>query len=151
MEEFFKFAVYGVLFIIYLVSQVRKMKKKAEEEGKYVPQSSPKQVVIKAPTANERNIDYNKPKSSTNRRSKSVLVSKTNKTKVVDYKTFDEEELVNDPYDSNQMQDIDASSKQHFSPNEMREEQDIENVDWLKDKKSLKRAFIASEILQRKY
>ncbi|MDF2456247.1 MAG: hypothetical protein K0R51_2240 [Cytophagaceae bacterium] len=159
MEHYIKYAFYGVLFIIYVVSQVRKMRKKAEEERASEP-APVKPVVAKQVTATSKTVfDYKGKREMKTREKKSIL---THKDKEVErnpivYKPVADEELIAEALLQDRRKEEKALKEdrkpladEHLEPY-MEQSKYKMNLDWLKDKNNLKKAFIASEVFQRRY
>jgi hypothetical protein len=164
MEQYFKFIFYAILFIIYIVSQVRKMKKKAEEEKAQLP--VPKKEVISKPipTISREVADY-KGKMVMKTATKRVPLLKKEILKVpVVYKPVADEELMAEAQlientlkaRKKEEKELKGERKllndEHLQPySDLAKKRPINTAHWLKEKTNLKMAFIASEIFQRKY
>lgn len=158
MEQYLKFAFYGVLFIIYVVSQVRKMRKKAEEERTLEPVPV-KPVVTKQVVSNsKKEFDYKGKRELKTKERKPAFAPKTpNEDKPIVYKPVADEELIAEALLENRKKEekaLKADRKplpdEHLEPYIEQSKQKM-NLDWLKDKNNLKKAFIASEVFQRRY
>jgi hypothetical protein len=157
MEEYFKFALYAVLFVIYVVSQVRKMRKKAEEEKALQPQ--PVKPIVAKPVApvSKKVFDYKGKREMKSRERKPIFAQKEIEHKPIAYKPVADEELIAEAFleerkiaEKALKQDRKALSDEHLEPYVDHSKHKM-NLDWLKDKANLKRTFIAAEIFQRKY
>ena len=152
MEEFFKFGLYGVLFIIYVVSQLRKMKKKAEEEKALQPEP-----VKPVATVSKKAFDYKGKREMKTRERKPIFSQKEVERKPIAYKPVADEELIAEALlqdrkkeEKTLKEDRKPLADEHLEPYTEQSKSKM-NLDWLKDKANLKRTFIAAEIFQRKY
>ena len=155
--EYLKFVFYAVLFVIYIVSQVRKMKKKAEEEKATQPQSV-RPVVTKAAVPASKNVfDYKGKREMKAKERKAIFSQKEVEHKPIVYKPVADEELMAEALleeRKTQVKELNKDRKpladEHLEPYTDHFKGKM-NLDWLKDKANLKRTFIAAEIFQRKY
>lgn len=158
MEEYFKFALYAVLFVIYVVSQVRKMKKKAAEEKALQPESVKSVVAKKVAPVSKKVFDYKGKREMKGKERKSIFAQKEVEQKhPIVYKPVADEELIAEALLEQRKQDEKVMKQErkalpdeHLEPY-MGQTKNKMNLDWLKDKANLKRTFIAAEIFQRKY
>lgn len=157
MEEYFKFALYAVLFVIYVVSQVRKMKKKAEDEKALQPEAIKSVVAKKTVPTSQKVFDYKGKREMKGRVRKPVFAQQQVEDKPIVYKPVADEELIAEALleerkqeKKTMKQDRKALPDEHLEPY-MDQTKEKMNLNWLKDKANLKRTFIAAEIFQRKY
>ncbi len=157
MEHYLKYAFYGVLFIIYVVSQVRKMRKKSEEKRALDPQPVKPVVIKQAAATSKKAFDYKGKREMKTRERKSMLTQQEVERKPVTYKPVADEELIAEALLQDRRKEekaLNADRKpladEHLEPY-MEPSKHNMSLDWLKDKNNLKKAFIASEVFQRKY
>lgn len=156
MEQYFKFALWGVIFTIYLVSQLRKMRKQAEAK-KVLPPEPAKPLVAKPMTAPpSKAFDYKGKREMKGKQRKSVFAQKEEDKPVV-YKPVADEELMAEALLEERKQeekvlkqDRKPLADEHLQPYAEQPKSNM-NLNWLKDKANLKRTFIAAEIFQKKY
>jgi len=157
MEEYYRFILPAIFFVIYLINQVRKLKKQAEVEKSLQPQPV-KPVVAKqvAPTA-QKAFDYKGKREMKARERKPIFKQKEEEDKPIVYKPVADEELIAEALlqerrieEKTLKQDRKPLAEEHLQPYTQQTPNKM-NLDWLKDKANLKRTFIAAEIFQRKY
>ncbi|MBC7487871.1 MAG: hypothetical protein H7282_14100 [Cytophagaceae bacterium] len=156
--EYLKFVFYAVLFVIYIVSQVRKMKKKAEGEKALQPQPVKPYVTKAAAPVSKKVFDYKGKREMKTRERKPLFSQQEIEHKSITYKPVADEELIAEAL----LQDRKIEEKALKEERKPLAEEQLKpyttdhskgkmNLDWLKDKANLKRTFIAAEIFQRKY
>ena len=155
--EYLKFAFYAVLFVVYIVSQVRKMKQKAEAEKALKPQQSKPVVVQQAALVSKKVFDYKGKREMKVREKKPIFSQREVERKPIVYKSVVDEELIIESLLKERKIEEKALKEErkpladehleHYTDHSKKKI----NLDWLKDKANLKRTFIAAEIFQRKY
>jgi hypothetical protein len=162
MEQYFKFILYAVLFLIYIVSQVRKMKKKAEEEKALQPEVL-KEVVVKP--VSKKVFDYKgKREFKSKKKFASFSQRHEEEDKPIVYKPVADEELIAEAQliektlQDRRLEEQALKGERKALENEYLEpytgqgrKQANDTANWLKNKSNLKKAFIASEIFQKRY
>ena len=173
MEDIIKFGFYAVIGIIYIVSQLRKAKNKQAEEQR--GSDFDPTLVIGHKPVKVQTVQKNKPvtqqEDASNYRSVRKLkpllkakIAEVPKVKV-EYKTLDMFDVLEDEdskvkrileerrvEESVMRKDRTSQTEEHLHPYvASKEQKKLEHVSWFHKKNSLKQAFIASEIFNRKY
>jgi hypothetical protein len=165
MEDIIKFLFYAVIFVIYIVSQLRKAKKKQEEErANQDPVPVPPVRKMVSMDSSER-LQEDKQLRKLRESKPSLLRRKTNvaekQEKRVEYKSleadYSEEEQVSLTL-SERRQEEERMSKEsiafaqeHANPYTQRMQSTSDTLSWIRTKSNLKKAFIASEVFNKKY
>ncbi|MDB5255585.1 MAG: hypothetical protein JWM14_280 [Chitinophagaceae bacterium] len=155
--EYLKFVFWAVLFVIYVVSQVRKMKMKAEQEKALQPEPVKPLVSKPVATVSKKVFDYKGKREMKSRERKPIFAQKEMEHKPITYKPVADEELIAEALLQDRKMEEKALKEdrkpladEHLEPYTDHSKNKM-NLDWLKDKANLKRTFIAAEIFQRKY
>ncbi len=170
MEDFIKFVFYAIIFVIYIVSQVRKGKKKQEEAREEQAPSpvwvEPQPLKRKASMDSSERLREDKQFRKLRESKPSLLKKKSRQVEVqdkrVEYKSLTQEGLEEEATLVNRVlserRNEEAKMKQdrfvlpdeHLDPYAPQKEKTPEVVVWIRNTSNLKKAFIASEVFQRK-
>lgn len=172
MEDFIKFVFYAIIFVIYIVSQVRKAKKKQEEAREH---QAPSPVVVEAPPLKRKvsmdsseRLQEDKQLRKLRESKPSLLKKKSRQTEVqekrVEYKSLSQESALEDEAaqvnrillerrneEAKMKKDRVSLSDEHLDPYATPKAKTPEVLAWIRNTSNLKKAFIASEVFQRKY
>jgi len=174
MEDSLKFVFYAIIFVIYIVSQVRKAKKKQQEE-KASQAPSPvlekplrREASMNSSTRLKEDESFKKSRAGKPTLLKKVQARKYNTEAIEDKKTVyksissvseleDEGTQVNRVLAERRQQEVAMSKDRVVLADEHLEllhpvkfkESDL--LIWLKNKSNLKRAFVSSEVFSKKY
>ena len=160
MEEYYRFILPAIFFVIYLINQIRKMKKQAEAQRELQPQTEPVKPVMAKPVVQTSNqsFDYKGKREMKTRERKPTFSKKEVERKPIVYKPVADEELIAEALLEDRKiqekalkEDRKPLTDEHLEPYASGQSKSKMNLDWLKDKANLKRTFIAAEIFQRKY
>lgn len=157
MEEYYRFILPAIFFVIYLINQVRKMKKHAESDRTLQPPPVKPVLTKAAAPVSKKAFDYKGKREMKARERKSIFAQKEVEHKPIVYKPVADEELIAEALleerkiqEKSLKEDRRPLADEHLEPYTDHSKEKM-NLDWLKDKANLKRTFIAAEIFQRKY
>ena len=157
MEQYFRFILPAIFLVIYIVNQVRKMKKQAEEDRDLLPKAQKPLIFKQAASTSKKVFDYKGTREFKIKERKPMFAQKEVEEKHIVYKPVADEELIAEALlEERKLADKALKQDRRALPNEHLEPfidytKKKSNLDWLKDKANLKRTFIAAEIFQRKY
>lgn len=174
MDDGLKFVFYAIIFVIYIVSQVRKAKKKQEEaRALETPTPStnapvrlkplPREVSMNSSTRLKEDDRFKK-----SRADKSTLfkakqrkyetndqkpVYKSLNSEVVEDEGVQVERLLSERMKEEQLMKKDriALSEERLGNYAQKQGEGKEVLAWLRDKSSLKKAFVATQVFDRKF
>ncbi|HSZ72549.1 MAG TPA: hypothetical protein VK750_07710 [Cytophagaceae bacterium] len=163
MEQYIKFVFYAVLFLIYIVSQVRKMKNKTEEQRSLSPEAAkeiPAQPAVKTP---QKAFDYKGKREIKKTFPQQALLKKEKGHRPLEYKPVADEALIAEANliektieerrkeEQRLREERKPLQDEHLKPYANQVKKGESTASWLQNKTNLKKAFIASEVFQRKY